>query len=141
MVHFDPMEWGLYCQVTIWPSKYRGTILLVCDRPYHTNKSTNTERGRDWGFADLNIMYVLLNYYSSLPFVWSLEHLVVIDVLVDAHCCFTYVKVYNTGVRQHKQVLCQISYGSRKRTLPSIIAVIEAISSYLLQNALYNYII
>jgi len=73
MVHFDPMEWGYYCQVTIWPSKYRGTILLVCDRPYHKNKSTTTERGRDWGFAEL-YMCVLLNYYmySSLPLVWNL---------------------------------------------------------------------
>ena len=38
----------------MWPSTYKGSVLPVCDKPYHTNENS-TERGAVWNLADVCI--------------------------------------------------------------------------------------
>jgi len=55
---------GLYCQVTSWPSKYKKSLLPVCDKPYHKIK----ENRPNWEELEKLWNYALTNTYFSTMF-------------------------------------------------------------------------
>jgi len=66
-----PIRIGLYCQVPIWPSKYKESVLHVCDKPYNTNNEIQQhwEEIEMWNCALVNTVNTLTNSGGSR--IWT----------------------------------------------------------------------